>query len=90
MVLKWKHEKSISEAKLLMQQKLQQRGYGNKVKWNGDSFSASVAFGAVLRIEGKITDQELVLDQCSGAVSGTVLNEIRNILQQLFPEGQIM
>ena len=88
-VLRWRHGKSASEARDLMQKELNTAGYSDRVKWSRDEFSASVGpFGAGLSIKGKITDQEAVLDKCGGIFGGQALKQIREILTRLFPGGE--
>lgn len=88
-VLVWRHGRSAAEAKRLMQQELSAAGYDEYVTWDGHQFSASVGFGAMLKIAGGVSDSHVVLDTCGGALAGTVLAKIREILQRRFPNGQV-
>jgi hypothetical protein len=73
----------------MLKEGLHDAGYADRVKWSGNEFSASVGFGMILNIAGRIMDQEAVLDECGGAAGGTALRMIREILQRLFPGGEV-
>ena len=88
-VLRWQHGTTADEARNVVQQRLQDVGYGDKVKWNGTGFSASVGWGQVLSLEGRIEEREAILEQCSGAIGGIVMGKIREILEQLCPGGEV-
>lgn len=87
--LRWRHGRTADQARDLMQGKLRAAGYDDKVKWNGCDFSASVGFGSILNLKGRVSDQEVVLDTCSGAIGGTVQDQVRQILEKLFPGGEM-
>ena len=89
-MLRWRHGKSASEAISLMQQQLATAGYADRVIWSGNTFSASVGMGGMLlSINGRITDDEAVLERCAGLGGTVALRRIRDILQRLFPGGEV-
>lgn len=87
--LRWKHGKSASEMTDLVKQHLAESGNLDKVKWSGDSFSASVGMGIALRIKGEITDDEIVIEKCGGVGGAIALGKIRVTLQRFFPAGEV-
>jgi len=89
-VLRWKHGKTASEARSILERKLEELGYSENVKWNMNVFSAKVGFGAALNIKGIITDAEAVLENCGGAGGGKALKTIREILAEQFPGGEVI
>lgn len=88
-VLRWKHDRWLSEINPLVQQYLAESGYLDKVKWNGNSFSASVGIGVALNIRGKMTDDEIVIEKCGGVGEHAALAKNRESLQKSFPAGEV-
>lgn len=87
--LHWKHGRSLSEIYHLVQQYLAESGYLDKVKWNGNSFSASMGMGVALNIQGTITDDEIVIEKCGGVGGHAALSKMRESLQKSFPAGEV-
>jgi hypothetical protein len=88
-LLRWRHGVSSAEARRIMEEQLSEAGYADQVQWDGDEFSASVGFGTVLKVKGQVTDEEIVLEKCSGALGSTVLAKIREIVGRVFPGGEV-
>ncbi len=88
--LHWKHDKSLPEINSFVRQYLASSGYLDKVKWEGNSFSASVGMGIALSLKGELTADEIVIEKCSGAAGPVVLSKIRETLQKAFPNGEIV
>ena len=66
-VSRWRHGKPESEAIGLMQQQLAAAGYADRVTWNGNTFSAAVGMGGMLlSLNGRVTNDEAVLERCAG------------------------
>lgn len=86
-VLIWRHGTTRAEAKAIIQRKLEQLGYAKRLSWNGDSFSASVGFGAVLRLTGEVTDTDILVHNIGGAASAPALAKIQEVLNEPFPGG---
>lgn len=86
--LVWKHNRTREEARELIQRRLHEAGHDSKVAWKGDSLSASIGWGAILSLSGEVTDDALVLENCTGALSGFVLSKCREGLAHLFPGGE--
>jgi hypothetical protein len=85
--LVWKHGTTAAAAREAIQAELCKLGYDGKVTWKGDEATASVGWGTVLNVSGKITSEAIILDKCGGAVGGTVLGKCREMLLRLFPNG---
>jgi hypothetical protein len=83
--LVWKHGTTRSAARQAVVSELRRLGYDSKVTWNGDAATASVGWGTVLSASGVVTDDAVILDRCSGAIGGVVLDKCREIMQRLFP-----
>jgi len=79
-----KHSKgNASEVRKLVEKTLDDMGYSDYVEWDGNSFSASAGLGMMLELEGKITDQEFIVEKCSGAFGDKVLSECRKIASMI-------
>ena len=87
--LRWRHGKSASEMSDLVKQHLAKSDQLDKVKWDGDAFSASVGLGLALSVKGRITDDEIIIDKCGGIGGAIALAKIRETLQKAFPSGEI-
>lgn len=79
-ILRHKHGKTASETKEKIKAALKEKGYADNIEWNGFDFSSSIGFGMILSLSGKITEEEIIIDNCSGAISEIVLDEISKIL----------
>jgi len=86
--LRWKHDRSASAVRTLLQAELGKANRDDTLAWDGDAFSASVGWGTILKLRGHITEQEIVVDQCSGVAAGRVLSSVRASLTNLFPGGE--
>ncbi len=86
--LHWKHDKSLPEINSFVRQYLASSGYLDRVRWEGNSFSASVGMGIALNLKGEFTADEIVIERCSGAAGPIVLSKIREALQKAFPNGE--
>ncbi|HCE45399.1 MAG TPA: hypothetical protein DET40_17810 [Lentisphaeria bacterium] len=79
-----KHSRgNASEVRKLVEKALDDLGYSDYVEWDGNSFSASAGLGMMLDLEGRITDEEFIVEKCAGAVGEKVLFECRKIAQSL-------
>lgn len=85
--LVWQHGTTREAAKNAIVNELQSLGYADEVRWRNYKGSVSVAMGVILSVRGYISDDAIVIEKCSGAVSSQVLNETRIILERLFPGG---
>ncbi len=75
-----KHRRgSASEVKKIVQKSLDELGYSDYVEWDGNSFTASAGLGMMLDFEGKITDEEFIIEKASGAFGDKVLDECKKI-----------
>jgi hypothetical protein len=86
--LVWDHGTTAESAKTTVQAELRKHGQADNVRWNGNAFKASVGFGVVLSVAGRITDGAIILDECSGAMAGFALDKTREVLSRLFPAGK--
>ena len=87
-LLKWKHDKTKTVVREAVQSELRKLGHDSKVKWADYRFTASVGFGQILSVVGEISEKAIVLEKCDGLAGGTVLQEFRSIMEQLFPGGE--
>ena len=86
-ILSWPHRTSRELAATGVREYLERAGHSGRVKWSGDSFSVSVGFGTMLCMQGMITDSVIEITECSGALSGMIMERCRAILQEQFPNG---
>jgi hypothetical protein len=75
--------KNASDVRKLVEKSLDDLGYSDYVEWDGNSFSASAGLGMMLDLEGRITDEEFIVEKCTGALGDKVLSECRKIAQDL-------
>ena len=87
-VLVWKHGTTAAIAREIIQNELEKLGHGGQVTWTGDEFTCSLAWGTILSTAGKVTDETIVLDKCSGAIGGIVLAKLRECFGRVFPGGE--
>ena len=87
-VLTWKHGMTRNEVRKLIQERIEAAGVSEKVKWNANTFTASVAWGAVLNLVGEINEDTIVLQKSSGAIGSVVLAKSREAFEKLFPDGE--
>ncbi|MFZ2657204.1 MAG: hypothetical protein WAX69_19880 [Victivallales bacterium] len=71
--------KNASEARKIVEKALYDMGYSDYVEWDGNSFTASAGLGMMLDLEGRVTDQEFIVEKCSGALGDKVLSECKKI-----------
>jgi len=88
-VLVWKHGTTKAAARQAVMEELQQLGVADKVKWSGDRGSASIGLGVILNASGEITDDAVVLEKSGGAVGPMVVQRCRELLERLFPGGEM-
>ncbi len=81
-VHKHKHGKTSEEAKKKVKAFLKSEGYDEHISWNGDEFSASVGFSVVLSLKGKITETEIIIQDCSGVAGGKVLDKCKMLFER--------
>jgi hypothetical protein len=86
-VVTWKHRTTKEAAKSAVQAELIRLGHGNDVVWKDFELTARVGFGAILNVRGMITNQEVVIEKCTGAMGGALLRECNDLLEKLFPGG---
>lgn len=87
-VLVWKHGTTAALARKTIQNELESLGHGSHVNWNGDEFSSSIGWGTILSLAGRVTDQTVVLEKCSGAIGGVVQAKLREFFERDFPGGE--
>lgn len=87
-VLVWKHGTTRAAAKKAVSAELAKLGYEGKVRWKGDSVTASIGLGLILSARGRVTDEAVVIDHCGGALGDQVLDGCRDMLRRAFPGGQ--
>ena len=80
-IYKHAHGKTSEEAKKKVKEFLESEEYDEHVSWDGDEFSADVGFGMVLSMKGKITDMEIVIDDCSGIAGNKILDKCKTIFE---------
>ncbi|MGH8556046.1 MAG: hypothetical protein ACRESZ_01020 [Methylococcales bacterium] len=78
-VLVWNDGTTVTAAREAIQAELAKLGHVGTVTWKGNEasasvsfgtvLSASVSFGTVLSAAGKVADEAVILDKCSGAVA---------------------
>jgi hypothetical protein len=87
-VLTWKHGRSKDDAIAAIKASLKESGHDRSVKWSGPSAEARYGpFASVVHVKGRVTDDAVVIEKCSGLASGPVLTRCRELLAQLFPSG---
>jgi hypothetical protein len=86
-LMAWKHGTTAAAAREAIQAELCKLGYDGKVSWKGYEAAASVGWGIVHSASGKITDEAIVVNECGGALGGIVLDNCREMLVRLFPNG---
>lgn len=86
--INWKHGKTQDEARAIIQAELDELGYAGKVSWKGNELVASVGFGTVLDLKGRVTEDAIVLDKCGGLAGGAVLAQCTEILARRFPAAE--
>ncbi len=79
-----KHGQSAETAVASLKKILEGEEYSEYTEWKGNSFSVSLGFGMILNLTGKITENEIVIDECSGALSEKVLAECMKLLKEKF------
>lgn len=89
MSLACQHGTTAEQALQKIKDAINEHGYSNYVKWDGHHASVSVGFGRILRIKGKVTDREAIVE-CGGAFGGTALSKCREIVGRVFPNGKIV
>lgn len=89
--LTWKHGTSQSAALEAIQGALKESGYDSSVKWDGAKAEARYGpFASVVHAKGEVTEDAIVLEKCGGLVGATALNRCRQMLERLFPGGEIL
>jgi len=81
--LSQKHCMTKDEAKGAMSQFLESEGYDVYVSWDAYEFSAKVAFGLVLNLKGGITDEEIIIEECTGSIADEVLEQFRKLMARM-------
>jgi len=87
-ILTWKHGETPDDVRRLMRERLQAAGISDKVAWDGNRFTSSVGWGAILNLVGRIEPEIIVLEKCSGAIGGVVLAKCREAFREMFPRGE--
>ena len=87
--LKWRHDNDKEQALRIIKSAIDENGYSNRVKWDGNSASVSVGLGKILLIRGSVEETEIVLD-CKGIFGDTVLDKCKEILAHKFPDGELL
>lgn len=88
-LLTWKHGTTRAEAKDAIVEELRKLGFEKNASWKDNEFTASVGWGqVVLGMSGNVTDDEIILNKCSGALGSTVLSKCREMLERAFPGGE--
>ena len=83
------HGTTAEQAFELIIRKLEELGYANHVQWNGHNALASVGFGRILHIRGRITNTEILVE-FGGMFGGRALTECRKIVGSIFPGSQLI
>jgi hypothetical protein len=87
--LVWKHGKSKADALAEIQSAIKESGYDGSVNWDGAKAEACYGpFASFVHVKGEVTDDAVVLQKCSGLVGGIVIKRCRELLGQLFPDGE--
>jgi hypothetical protein len=87
-VLIWMHRKTKAEALAEVKAAIEESSYGGSVEWDGDKAAVRVGpLASILHVQGEVNDDAVIIDRCSGALGGLVLNRIHEILERLFPGG---
>jgi predicted O-methyltransferase YrrM len=84
-----KHGTTTEQALKLIKNKLKELGYDEHVEWNGHNALVSIVFGTILRIKGKITNREVIVE-FGGAFGNSALQQCREIVRDIFPSGQLV
>jgi hypothetical protein len=83
--LRWQHGQTADAVRSTIEEQLIRAGYPDKLKWQGNAFSAAVGFGTVLKVQGQITDRDIVIERCDGFLGNIALKKIQDTLPTLFP-----
>lgn len=62
---------------------LEKLGYNDYVKWNEFCFTANVGWGMALSLEGVITGDEIIINNCGGAFGPKVLAQIKVMAESI-------
>ena len=77
------NKKSRDRVKAELVCELNKLGYASYLQWNEFIFSASVGWGIALRLEGVITEDEIIINTCSGGFNQRVLEQIKTIIDEI-------
>jgi hypothetical protein len=88
-VLAWKHGTTKLEARKAIKAELRKLGHDGRVTWEEFTATARVGpWGTILDAGGEITEEEVRLEKCGGAIGGVVLHACRSMLAERFPGGE--
>jgi hypothetical protein len=88
-ILTWKHGHTRDQVRNLLIGRIATAGVTESVTWRGDTFLSSIGWGAILNLEGHITDDTITLEKASGVLGSTVLAKSKQAFQELFPGGDL-
>ncbi len=74
---------NASEVRKLVQKALDEMGYSDYVEWEGNKFSACAGLGTMLDFEGRITDDDFIVEKAGGAFGDKVLEECKIIAERI-------
>ncbi len=89
--LVWKHGTTKTAARNIIKNEIERLGYAKYVRWDGDEARSFIRrfFIKVLDVRGWVADDAIVIDRCRGRAAEEVLNRCREILQKVFPGGEV-
>ncbi len=87
--LTWKHGITRDEAVAAIKSAIERSGYGSHAQWTGSTVQASYGpLGSIVHAVAEVTDEAVILKECSGIGSGSVVSQARSMLSTLFPGGR--
>ncbi len=62
------------------------KGYAERMEWDGNKFSCSVAAGIILNLKGEVTNDRVIIEKSSGTIGKKVLKIFKDELNYAYPQ----
>jgi hypothetical protein len=85
----WSHGNSTKEALAKIKAAIEESGYSDDVKWEGNHARVKKGpLGSLLHAEGEVQSEHVVLKKCTGLIAAAIRKQCREMLETLFPGGE--